>query len=148
MIASIVVANGFHVLIFFEAKPSKAEALGRTLAGLIGPSRAEPGCRHYESFADIENSAKFTVIEGLGNTGRLGKTPASAVRTMEFLSSLTRERSMIAIQVRSNHEVKDSDTIFGQLINYESTVFIGREQFTQRTSDVYQWKRPVHYDYQ
>jgi quinol monooxygenase YgiN len=56
-------SNGFHVLIFFEAKPGKSEALGRILADLSSPSRAEPGCRYYEPFADTENPEKFTVIE-------------------------------------------------------------------------------------
>lgn len=56
-------SNPFHVLIFFEARSGKAEALGRILVDLISPSRAEPGCRYYEPFGDIENSAKFTVVE-------------------------------------------------------------------------------------
>ena len=30
-------SEGFHVLIFFEAKPGKAEALGQILADLIAP---------------------------------------------------------------------------------------------------------------
>jgi len=53
--------DGFHVLIFFEAKPSKAQVLGRILVDLIAPTRAEKGCRY--PFADIENSGKFTVVE-------------------------------------------------------------------------------------
>jgi quinol monooxygenase YgiN len=56
-------SEGFHVLIFFEAKPGNAEALGRILTDLIAPSRAEPGCRYYAPFADAENLGKFTVIE-------------------------------------------------------------------------------------
>jgi|ERR1041385_4467691 quinol monooxygenase YgiN len=56
-------SNGFHVLVFFEAKPGKAEALGRILADLIAPSRAEPACRYYQAFADRENANRFTVIE-------------------------------------------------------------------------------------
>jgi quinol monooxygenase YgiN len=56
--------SSFHVLVFFEAKPGKAEALGRVLLNLVNPSRAEPGCQYYDAFADTENSGKFTVIEG------------------------------------------------------------------------------------
>jgi quinol monooxygenase YgiN len=57
--------NEFHVLVFFEAKPGKAEALGRILVDLIAPSRAEPGCRYYEPFEDTGNPGRFTVIETL-----------------------------------------------------------------------------------
>jgi quinol monooxygenase YgiN len=37
---------GFHVLIFFEAKPDKAEKLEQLLKDLVEPSKAEAGC-HY-----------------------------------------------------------------------------------------------------
>src|ERR1700730_19308771 len=55
--------SSFHVLIYFEAKPGKADALGQVLVDLIAPSRAEPGCKYYQPFADTENPGKFTVIE-------------------------------------------------------------------------------------
>jgi quinol monooxygenase YgiN len=55
--------SDFHVLIFFEAQAGKAEMLGRILVDLTAPSRAEPGCRYYEPFADSESPGKFTVIE-------------------------------------------------------------------------------------
>ena len=51
------------LLIFFEARAGKADALGRVLTDLIAPSRAEHGCKLYEPFADVENPNKFTVIE-------------------------------------------------------------------------------------
>jgi quinol monooxygenase YgiN len=57
-------ATPFHVLIFFEARPGKGEALGRILTELIAPTRAEHGCRYYEPFSDVEAPEKFTVIEG------------------------------------------------------------------------------------
>jgi quinol monooxygenase YgiN len=57
-------STSFHVLIFFEAKPGKAVALGRILTELVVPTRAEDGCRYYEPFSDIEAPEKFTVIEG------------------------------------------------------------------------------------
>jgi quinol monooxygenase YgiN len=63
VLCSPVMTNGFHVLIFFEAKLGKAEALGRVLVDLITPSRTEPGCRFYEPFEDTENPGRFTVIE-------------------------------------------------------------------------------------
>lgn len=66
-------SDGFHVLIFFEAKPGKAEALGRILVDLIAPSRAEPGCRCYEPFADLQHPEKFTVVEAWDNRDQWAK---------------------------------------------------------------------------
>lgn len=57
-------STSFHVLIFFEAGPGKAEALSHILTELVAPTRAESGCRYYEPFSDIEAPEKFTVIEG------------------------------------------------------------------------------------
>ena len=54
---------GFHVLIFFQAKPDKSAKLDGLLADLVTLSRAEPGCRYYEPFRDGQNPDKFIVIE-------------------------------------------------------------------------------------
>ena len=54
---------GFHVLIFFQAKPDKIAKLDGLLADLVTLSRAEPGCRYYEPFRDGQNPDKFIVIE-------------------------------------------------------------------------------------
>jgi quinol monooxygenase YgiN len=51
------------VLIFFEAKPGRAARLSSLLADLVAPTRAEPGCRYYMPFADLQNAEKLTVIE-------------------------------------------------------------------------------------
>lgn len=65
MIYSIAMnLQGFHVLIFFQAKPDKSASLNQLLTELVEPSRAEPGCKYYEPFVDLENPDKFTVIEG------------------------------------------------------------------------------------
>jgi len=55
--------SSFHVLIFFQAKPGKSVDLGGILADLVAPSRAEPGCKSYEPFADTQNPDKFVVVE-------------------------------------------------------------------------------------
>jgi quinol monooxygenase YgiN len=55
--------NGFHVLIFFEARPGKSGRLSSLLTELVAPSLAEAGCRYYGPFADVQNPEKLTVIE-------------------------------------------------------------------------------------
>ena len=96
--------DGFHVLIFFEAKPGKAEALGRILADLIAPSRAEPGCRYYASFADAENLGKFTVIEAWDTQEQWHthlKTPHTAKALAEINTEDILTQPFTAQQLRS-----------------------------------------------
>jgi quinol monooxygenase YgiN len=45
------------------AKPDKVDELRTLLAGLIEPTRAEPGCISYELLENKENGAEFTFVE-------------------------------------------------------------------------------------
>src|SRR5215469_1829004 len=94
-------SNGFHVLIFFEAKLGKSEALSRILADLVSPSRAEPGCK---PFADIENPEKFTVIEAWDSQEQWRKhlqTPHVAKALAEVNSADILTQPFTAQQLRS-----------------------------------------------
>ena len=104
MICFRVMSNGFHVLIFFEARLGKSEALGRILADLVSPSRAEPGCKYYEPFADTENPEKFTVIEAWDSHEQWRKhlqTPHVAKALAEVNSADILTHPFTAQQLRS-----------------------------------------------
>jgi quinol monooxygenase YgiN len=96
--------DGFHVLIFFEAKPDKAGALGRVLIDLMAPSLAEPGCRCYEPFADFQHPEKLTVLEVWDNREQWEKhlqMPHVAKALSEISAEDILTRPFTAQQLRS-----------------------------------------------
>ncbi|MGB3561834.1 MAG: putative quinol monooxygenase [Thermoanaerobaculia bacterium] len=56
-------SDTLRVVAILLAKPDKVSELGTTLAGLLEPTRAEPGCISYELLQNKENEAEFTFVE-------------------------------------------------------------------------------------
>jgi quinol monooxygenase YgiN len=46
-----------------RAKTGQERELGRRMAGLVGPTRAEPGCLAYDLFQSIDDSGVWILIE-------------------------------------------------------------------------------------
>lgn len=46
-----------------RARPGQEQELGRRMAALLAPTRAEPGCIAYDLFRSTENAAIWVVIE-------------------------------------------------------------------------------------
>lgn len=53
----------FSIVAQLRARPDRADALGHALAGLAGPTRAEPGCLRYDVYRDRDAPALFHLVE-------------------------------------------------------------------------------------
>jgi len=56
-------SDTLRVVAILLAKPDKVDELRTLLAGLLQPTRAEPGCISYEMLENKENEAEFTFVE-------------------------------------------------------------------------------------
>jgi quinol monooxygenase YgiN len=52
-----------RVIAHIKARPGKVEEMRALLAGLIGPTRAEPGCLRYELLHSLTDPLDFTFVE-------------------------------------------------------------------------------------
>ena len=52
-----------HVLATLIARPDTIGATRELLASLVAPSRAEPGCDHYQLFQSTDEPARFQTVE-------------------------------------------------------------------------------------
>ena len=55
--------ESLRVVARLVAKPDKVADLRDLLAGLVAPTRAEPGCIAYELLQNQENPTEFTFVE-------------------------------------------------------------------------------------
>ena len=55
-----VMVHAFATLI---ARPETVDATREALAGLVGPSRNEDGCQHYELFQSTDEPTRFQTVE-------------------------------------------------------------------------------------
>jgi quinol monooxygenase YgiN len=51
------------VIARIRARPEKIEEMRALLTGLVGPTRAEPGCLRYELLHNTADPADFTFVE-------------------------------------------------------------------------------------
>lgn len=56
-------SNTVRVIATLVAQEGKAEDLSSLLRKLIAPTRAEPGCRHYELWQNESNPNEFCFVE-------------------------------------------------------------------------------------
>lgn len=52
-----------HLVADLRAKPGQAAALREVLAGLVAPSRTDPGCESYELHVDTADPGHFVLTE-------------------------------------------------------------------------------------
>ncbi len=52
-----------HAFATLIAKPDAVDATRDALASLVGPTRAEAGCEHYELFQSADEPARFQTVE-------------------------------------------------------------------------------------
>ena len=51
------------VIARIKARPEKIDEMRALLSGLVGPTRAEPGCLRYELLHNLTDPADFTFVE-------------------------------------------------------------------------------------
>ncbi len=66
------------ILATVEARADSVHAVEAALRAMIGPSRAEPGCRHYALFASQDVPDTFHLLESYANDEALAAHHASA----------------------------------------------------------------------
>jgi quinol monooxygenase YgiN len=52
-----------RVIARIKARPEKIDEMRALLAGLVGPTRAEPGCLRYELLHNLADPSDFTFVE-------------------------------------------------------------------------------------
>jgi hypothetical protein len=69
--------NHFILNVHLEAVPGHEEELAQHLLGLVGPTRAEPGCLVYNLHRDPENprTRRMTPRRTSKHGGRIGRRP-------------------------------------------------------------------------
>ena len=68
-----------------RAKPGQTQELGRRMAGLLAPTRAEPGCLAYDLYQSTEDPAVWVFIERWHDVNAL-KVHVQAAHFQAFLS--------------------------------------------------------------
>ncbi len=52
-----------RVVAILQARPGQETALAEAISAIVGPSRAEPGCRFYTPHGDLEVPGRFVFVE-------------------------------------------------------------------------------------
>jgi quinol monooxygenase YgiN len=56
-------ANAVTAMGIVRATPGREQELGRRMAALLGPTRAEPGCLAYDLFQSTDDPAVWVMLE-------------------------------------------------------------------------------------
>ena len=80
------------VIARIKARPEKIDEMRAMLAGLVGPTRAEPGCVRYELLHNLTDPADFTFVEEWRDDAAL----ESHFNTEHIKGALTRFQELAA----------------------------------------------------